>query len=114
MKSYLFLALLFTIGVASAQKNYYQQIEQSKKVIDSIVKTEKKALSIELKTLDEQFADKKISEEQLQTLKKEATNQSKIRIADKTKEETDKLSDGSSCSVTIQSLPPLPPHTNPA
>ena len=56
MKSYLFLALLFTIGVASAQKNYYQQIEQSKKVIDSIVKTEKKALSIELKTLDEQFA----------------------------------------------------------
>lgn len=112
MKSYLFLALLFTIGVASAQKNYYQQIEQSKKVIDSIVKTEKKALSIELKTLDEQFADKKISEEQLQTLKKEATNQSKIRIADKTKEETDKLSELVRQQLLSHDTKPTPPTSS--
>ena len=112
MKSYLFLALLFTIGGASAQKNYYQQIEQSKKVIDSIVKTEKKALSIELKTLDEQFADKKISEEQLQTLKKEATNQSKIRIADKTKEETDKLSELVRQQLLSHDTEPTPPTSS--
>ena len=99
MKSYLFLALLFTIGVASAQKNYYQQIEQSKKVIDSIVKTVKKY----------QKSSSKPSK------KKPPTNQ-KFVLPTKPKRKPTNFQNSyaSSCSVTIQSLPPLPPHTSPA
>ena len=91
---YFFLLLaLFAVGRATAQPDYTAAIAQRKQAIDSIVKSEKEHLRIQLKEIDKLMEANKLSQQEGRKRKYMAAKETSERIHKKTRAEVEKISE---------------------
>lgn len=93
MKTHPFLLLFFLIfsAVASAQNDTDKIIENSKKVLDSIITHEKELLKEKIKEIDKMLDNKEISEEIAEKMKREVSRKTQLSFHQKSKVEREKL-----------------------